>query len=97
MQTNRTLTADPNARNRGGNKKWDGSLPGGTNQETPLHFATGAWDENVIEQLLNAGADKTLTNDLGETPLTGRSNSGHQIEPRNSFARPTPHSNTVYA
>lgn len=61
--------ADPNARNRAGNKKWDGSQPWVTNQETPLHFAAGAWDEEIVGQLLDAGADKTLTNDLGETPF----------------------------
>jgi len=61
--------ADPNARNRAGNKKWDGSQPWVTNQETPLHFAAGSWDEEIVGQLLDAGADKTLTNDLGETPF----------------------------
>ena len=61
--------ADPNARNRGGNKKWGGSQPWVTNRETPLHFAAGSWDEQIVQQLLDAGADKTLTNDLGETPF----------------------------
>lgn len=64
--------ADPNGRNRGGNKKWDGSQPWVTNRETPLHFAAGSWDEDIVQQLLDAGADKTLTNDMDdmdETPF----------------------------
>jgi hypothetical protein len=61
--------ADPNARNCGGNKKWDGSQPWVSNRETPLHFAAGSWDEDIVQQLQDAGADRKLTNDMDETPF----------------------------
>ena len=61
--------ADVNAKNSSGNVKYDGCKPWVTNGETPLHFAAGAWDEDIINQLLNAGADRTMTNDQGQTPF----------------------------
>lgn len=61
--------ADVNAKNSSGNKKYEGCEPWVTNGETPLHYAAGAWDENIVQQLLDAGADLTTTNDLGETPF----------------------------
>ena len=60
--------ADVNARMPGGNEKYDGCEPWRTNRETPLHFSAGSWDPVQVKMLLDAGADKTLTNDLGETP-----------------------------
>ena len=59
---------DVNARMPSGNKKYDGCKPWRTNGETPLHFSAGNWDPVQVQMLLDAGADKTLKNDLGETP-----------------------------
>ncbi|MGI9517169.1 MAG: ankyrin repeat domain-containing protein, partial [Pirellulaceae bacterium] len=61
--------ADVNARNEPGNKKYEGCKPWVTNRETPLHYAAGAWDVDIVQQLLDADADKTLANDHGETPF----------------------------
>ena len=59
---------DVNARMPSGNEKYDGCKPWRANGETPLHFSAGNWDPVQIQMLLDAGADKTLKNDLGETP-----------------------------
>lgn len=61
--------ADVNARNASGNKKYEGCKPWVTNGETPLHFAAGAWDSDIIQQLLDAGADRKAANDHGDTPF----------------------------
>lgn len=37
--------------------------------ETPLHITAVAADAEVIEVLINAGADKTLKTAKGNTPL----------------------------
>lgn len=37
--------------------------------ETPLHFAAEYGEKEMIDLLLNAGADKTIETALGETPL----------------------------
>ena len=60
--------ADPNARSFAGNQKWDGAKPWRNNRETPLHHAASSHDIVLVQQLIDAGADKTLTNDLDETP-----------------------------
>lgn len=60
--------ADVNAKNASG-QKYEGCKPWVTNGETPLHFAGGAWDEDIINQLIDAGADRTAQNDLGHTPF----------------------------
>ena len=60
---------DVNGRNSAGNVKWDGSKPWRTNRETPLHFAAGNWDLEIIQQLIDAGSDRRLTNELGESPF----------------------------
>ncbi len=60
--------ADPNERHRSGGVKWDGAKPWRNNGETPLHHAAASHDVVLIQQLLDAGADKTLKNDLGDTP-----------------------------
>ncbi len=41
-----------------------------TRQETPLHRAAAYADENTIQLLLDAGADKTLRDMNGDTPLS---------------------------
>ncbi len=60
--------ANVNARNQSGNAKYEGCEPWVCNGETPLHFAAGAWDQDILRQLLHAGADPKTKNDLGETP-----------------------------
>ena len=60
--------ADVNAKNASG-EKYDGCKPWMTHGETALHFAAGAWDEQIIRQLLDAGADRTAKNDQGQTPF----------------------------
>jgi ankyrin repeat protein len=37
--------------------------------EAPLHFAAAYGDEEMIQALLAAGADRTAANTHGETPL----------------------------
>ncbi len=59
---------DVNARMPSGNEKYEGCKPWRANGETPLHFSAGNWDPVQVQMLLDAGADKTLKNDLGETP-----------------------------
>lgn len=61
--------ADVNAKDPSGNIKYEGCEPSVSNGETPLHYAAGAWDEDIVQQLLAAGADPATTNDLGESPL----------------------------
>ena len=61
--------ADVNARNLSGNAHYEGCKPWLTNGETPLHFAAGAWDQEIIKLLLDAGADRTAVNDRGQTPF----------------------------
>ena len=60
--------ADVNARMPGDNLRYGGCKPWVSNRETPLHFAAGNHDPQLVQMLLDAGADKMLTNDLGETP-----------------------------
>ena len=60
---------DVNERSLGGNEKWGGAKPWRNNRETPLHMAAASHDVVLIQQLLDAGADKTLKNDLGDTPF----------------------------
>ena len=36
---------------------------------TPLYYAAGAGHLDVVRALLNAGADKTITNKDGEKPI----------------------------
>jgi|GEM_PF-816838 len=60
--------ANVNGRMPSGNEKYEGCKPWRMNGETPLHFSAGNWDPVQIKMLLDAGADKTLKNDLGETP-----------------------------
>lgn len=60
--------ADVNAKNAS-NAKYEGCKPWVSHGETPLHFAAGAWDEEVIHQLIAAGADRQAQNDLGQTPF----------------------------
>ena len=61
--------ADVNERTLGGDEKWGGAKPWRKNRETPLHIAAASHDIVLIQQLLDAGADKTLKNDLGDTPF----------------------------
>ena len=61
--------AEVNATNASGNVKYEGCKPWVSNGETPLHFAAGAWDEDIVRQLLAAGADRQIANDHGETPF----------------------------
>lgn len=58
-----------NARNAEGGEKYEGCKPWVTHRETPLHYAAAAWDIDIVKQLLDAGADRTLENDLHETPF----------------------------
>jgi ankyrin repeat protein len=37
--------------------------------ETPLHFAAAYGDEEMVQAMLAAGADRTAPNTHGETPL----------------------------
>jgi ankyrin repeat protein len=37
--------------------------------ETPLHYAAAYGDEEMIQSMLRAGADREATNTHGETPL----------------------------
>lgn len=61
--------ADVNARNSSENAKYEGCKPWVTNGETPLHYAAGAWDLDIIQQLVDAGADRRAKNDQGHTPF----------------------------
>ena len=61
--------ANVNAKNASGNVKYEGCKPWVSNAETPLHYAAGAWDEDIIKQLLDAGADCEAKNDHGEMPF----------------------------
>ena len=58
--------ADVNAKNPSG-KRYEGCKPWVCNEETPLHYAAGAWDVEIINQLLDAGADRTTRNNQGQT------------------------------
>lgn len=62
--------ADPNSRTL--RRKGTGSFMRDvyTREETPLHRAAAYGDEQTIQLLLNAGADKTLKDMNGDTPLT---------------------------
>ena len=59
---------DVNEKTDSGNIKWGGAKPWRKNGETPLHIAATSHDVELIQMLLNAGADKTLKNDLDDTP-----------------------------
>jgi|GEM_PF-495690 len=61
--------ADTKAKHASGNAKYEGCKPWVSNGEAPLHFAAGAWDREIIQQLLDAGAERSATNDLGRTPF----------------------------
>ena len=62
--------ADPNVRTKAGVETDAFMRDVRTRQETPLHRAASYGDETCISLLLEAGADKTLKDMNGDSPLT---------------------------
>lgn len=62
--------ANPNAKTNAGIETGAFMRDVRTRQETPLHRAAAYGDEKTIQLLLDAGADKTIKDMNGDTPLT---------------------------
>ena len=45
--------------------------------DTPLHWACSNGHSDIVETLMLAGADETITNDDGETPAQVAESVGH--------------------
>ncbi len=62
--------ADPNARTVAGEESGSFMRDAHTYEETPLHRAAAFGNDDLIHTLLDAGADKSITDARGDSPLS---------------------------